>query len=115
MAIPAEERDVGLCQVLVILLDTALTFTPDHGSITVDVARHGRQARREGRDSGPRIAFQDLPHLLDRFYHTDKARCTGGTGLAIGRWIVKAHNGTIAVATALGGGALFTVALPLAG
>jgi signal transduction histidine kinase len=108
--------DAGrLRQVLLILLDNALKFTPDHGAITVRVARQGGQARLEVRDSGPGIAAEDLPYLFDRFYRADKARSSGGTGLglAIARWIVEAHGGRITAANAPGGGALFAVTLPL--
>jgi signal transduction histidine kinase len=133
VAILAEERDVRLRvaaaeeawvlgdagrlrQVLLILLDNALKFTPDGGSITVSVTRQGGQVRLEVRDSGPGIAPADLPHLFERFYRADKARTSSGTGLglAIGRWIVEAHGGRIAAANLPEGGALFTVALPSA-
>ena len=104
VAILAEERGVRLCveapedtrvlgdagrlrQLLLILLDNALKYTPEGGDITVRVARHGGQARLEVRDSGPGLAPADLPHLFERFYRADKARRSGGTGLglAIGR------------------------------
>ena len=133
MAILAEERGVRLCveapqetrvlgdvgrlrQVLLILLDNALKYTPEGGGITVRVARQGGQARLEVRDTGPGLAPADLPHLFERFYRADKARSSDGTGLglAIGRWIAEAHGGRIAAATAPEGGALFTVTLPLA-
>jgi signal transduction histidine kinase len=133
VAILAEERDVRLRveapseawvigdagrlrQVLLILLDNALKFTPDGGSITVGVARQGGQIRLEVRDSGPGIAPGDLPHLFERFYRADKARSSSGTGLglAIGRWIVEAHGGRISAANLPEGGALFTVTLPSA-
>jgi signal transduction histidine kinase len=117
---PQETRVLGdagrLRQVLLILLDNALKYTPDGGHITVRVARAGGQARLEVRDSGPGIVPADLPHLFERFYRADKARRSGGTGLglAIGRWIAEAHGGHIAAANAPEGGALFTVTLPLA-
>jgi signal transduction histidine kinase len=133
VAILAEERGVRLCveapqetrvlgdtgrlrQVLLILLDNALKYTPDGGGITVRVARQGGQARLEVRDSGPGIASADLPHLFERFYRADKARSSGGTGLglAIGRWIAEAHGGRITAANAPDRGAIFTVMLPLA-
>jgi two-component system, OmpR family, sensor histidine kinase CiaH len=133
VAILAEERGVRLCveapqetrvlgdagrlrQVLLILLDNALKYTPDGGGITVRVARAGGQAQLEVRDSGPGLAPADLPHLFERFYRADKARSSGGTGLglAIGRWIAEAHGGHIMAANASEGGALFTVTFPLA-
>jgi len=110
---------VRLRQVLLILLDNALKFTPDGGTIAVRVAREGGQARLRVRDSGPGVAPEDLLHLFERFYRADKARTGGGgtgLGLAIGRWIAEAHGGHIAVANvpAPERGALFTVTLPLA-
>ena len=120
IAAPQETRVVGdagrLRQLLLILLDNALTYTPDGGGITVRVARQGRQGRLEVRDSGPSLAPSHLPQLFERFYRADKARRSGGTGLglAIGRWIAEAHGGHITAANAPEGGALFTVTLPLA-
>lgn len=109
--------DAGrLRQALLILLDNALTYTPDNGSITVSVARQGGHAWLRVRDSGPGIAPEDLPHLFERFYRADKARGSvgSGLGLSIGRWIAEAHGGHITAANALGRVALFTVTLPLA-
>jgi signal transduction histidine kinase len=131
VAILAEERDVTLRlsappdvyvmgdagrlrQLLLILLDNALKFTPESGTITVHVDRQGPRARIGVRDSGPGIDPKDLPHLFDRFYRADRARTGEGTGLglAIGRWIAEAHGGQIMAANAQGGGALFIVTLP---
>ena len=127
----AEERDVTLQlsaqpdvyvlgdtgrlrQLILILLDNALKFTPEGGTITVHVDRQGPRARIGVRDSGPGIEPKDLPHLFDRFYRADRARTGEGTGLglAIGRWIAEAHGGQIVAANAQGGGALFVVTLP---
>ncbi len=111
--------DAGrLRQVLLILLDNALKYTPDDGAITVGVAQLGNQAQLEVRDSGPGIAAAALPRLFDRFYRADKARGSAGMGLglAIGRWIAEAHGGHITAANAAtpDHGAIFTVTLPLA-
>ena len=132
VALLAEDRDVHvrlaveevqvrgdasrLRQLLLILLDNALKHTPPHGSIDVQVARQGGHARLQVRDTGPGIDPRDLPHLFDRVYRADRARSGEGTGLglAIGRWIAVAHGGSIRAANAPGGGALFTVVLPLA-
>jgi two-component system sensor histidine kinase CiaH len=103
-----------LRQVLLILLDNALKYTPEGGSIRVRVDRSGGTVRLQVQDSGPGIAQDDLPHLFERFYRADRARSGDGTGLglAIGRWIVEAHGGHIAAANAAPHGALFTVTLP---
>ncbi|MEO6797233.1 MAG: HAMP domain-containing sensor histidine kinase [Candidatus Dormibacter sp.] len=69
-------------------------------------------------DAGPGIAREDLPHVFERFYRGTKARERdaggSGLGLAIARSIVEAHGGRIEASTAPGGGAAFTVRLPLA-
>ena len=64
------------------------------------------------------IAPEDLPHVFDRFYRTDRSRDrrTGGTGLglAIALWIVQRHGGWFEVASREGLGSRFTFFLPLA-
>ncbi|MFI5808243.1 ATP-binding protein [Streptomyces sp. NPDC051561] len=67
-------------------------------------------------DEGPGIRPEALPHIFDRFYKADAARTrsTGsGLGLAITWENVKLHDGTIRAGNIPGGGALFTVAIPL--
>ena len=103
-----------LRQLLVILLDNAIKYTPHEGSISVRLAAQRGHVLLEVRDSGPGIAPHDLPQLFDRFYRADRARGGegAGLGLAIARWIVQAHRGQIRVSNAPDGGAIFTVTLP---
>nr|MDQ2831740.1 ATP-binding protein [Chloroflexota bacterium] len=107
--------DAGrLRQLLLILLDNALTHTPDGGTIAIRVGGQGGRVYLRVQDTGPGIAAADLPHLFDRFYRADRARGGegAGLGLAIGRWIAEAHGGRIVAANAPEGGALFSVTLP---
>jgi two-component system sensor histidine kinase BaeS len=71
----------------------------------------------EVRDTGIGIAVEDLPNVFERFYRVDKARSResggAGLGLSIGRWIAKAHAGTIEVQSSPGSGSVFQVRLPL--
>ncbi|MFF9478780.1 ATP-binding protein [Streptomyces sp. NPDC014733] len=70
----------------------------------------------EVRDSGPGIDPQVLPHVFDRFYKADSSRARSegsGLGLAIARENVRLHGGTVRAANAPGGGAVFTVELPV--
>ncbi|MFJ3903044.1 ATP-binding protein [Streptomyces sp. NPDC090025] len=92
-----------------------------HGGAPVDV-----RARAEGAgtrlvievaDHGPGIPDEVLPHVFDRFYKADSARTRSegsGLGLAIARENVRLHGGTLTAANAPGGGAVFTLDLPLA-
>ncbi len=104
-------------QLVVILLDNALKFTPESGRIRIigSKARHGIKISVE--DTGPGIPAKDLPLIFDRFYRGDKVRrrSSGGTGLglAIAKWIVKAHNGEIWVESKPGEGTRIHISLPL--
>ncbi|MBF6590270.1 MAG: HAMP domain-containing histidine kinase [Ktedonobacterales bacterium] len=124
-----------LKQLVLVLLDNAIRYTPAGGAVEVSVRRtHERHllpphlpSRGDGvrltvRDTGIGIAPEDLPHVFDPFYRAKSARTgSGGTmgktdgaglGLAMAWWIVTAHNGTIAAASEPGRGATIIVSLP---
>jgi signal transduction histidine kinase len=67
-------------------------------------------------DYGIGILPQDLPHIFDRFYRADPARSRDsggvGLGLALVKWIIEAHNGSIRVESAAEQGSLFEIFLP---
>ncbi len=69
-------------QVLVILLDNAMRYTPEGGSITLS-AHAGDPILISVTDTGCGIAEDDLPHIFDRFFKTDRSRREGGTGLGL--------------------------------
>jgi two-component system sensor histidine kinase BaeS len=98
------------------LLSNAIRHAPAGGHIAVRAWAEGQRACLAVSDDGPGIAPEELPHLFERFYRTDRARARadGGTGLglAIARQIVEAHGGEIAVDSRLGEGTTFTVRLP---
>ena len=102
------------------LLENALKYVDDGG--TVDVAlepeRSGKQVRLAILNTGSIIAPDDLPHIFDRFYRTDKARTSGaggfGLGLAIAREIAREHGGDITCTSSEPAGTTFTVTLPIA-
>ncbi|MCI1859339.1 MAG: HAMP domain-containing histidine kinase [Sporolactobacillus sp.] len=103
-------------QLLVILLDNAMKFTPKHGRIVVSCTREGRSAILTVSDSGVGIAEKDLPHVFDRFFQADTSRSDQrgtGLGLSIAQWIVEKHRGRIDVHSKQGMGTTFTVRLPL--
>jgi signal transduction histidine kinase len=110
----AEVDPERLYQVLGILLDNAVKYTPAGGSVTAAAARSGDAATLAVRDTGVGIDARHLPHIFDRFYRADASRSAGGSGLglAIARQIVERHGGEIAVASEPGEGTVFTVTLP---
>jgi two-component system, OmpR family, sensor histidine kinase MprB len=94
------------------LVDNAGKWSPPGAQVEVDV----RDGSVTVRDHGPGIDPADLPHVFDRFYRSPEARAMPGSGLglAIVKQIADSHGGTVAAATAPGGGALFTLQLPSA-
>ena len=103
-----------IMQVLVILLDNALSFTPSGGRVTV-FARDAVDHVAVGvRDTGCGIEPKDQPLIWERFYKADKSRMrtTGtGLGLAIAKLVVNLMGGEIGVKSEPGKGAKFTFTL----
>jgi heavy metal sensor kinase len=106
-----------LSQLVINLVDNGLRYTPAGGSVEVEVGQEGAWATLRVRDTGVGIAAEHLPRVFERFYRADPARSRAdggaGLGLAICRWIVEAHGGTIAVDSQLQHGSTFSVRLPL--
>jgi signal transduction histidine kinase len=109
------DRD-RLHQLLVILLDNSMKFTPEQGTVRVDACRRGHHIELVVEDTGEGIAAEDLPHIFDRFFRGDKSRnrSGGGTGLglAIAKWIVNKHKGEISSASVLGQGTKIMIRFP---
>ncbi|HMQ33788.1 MAG TPA: ATP-binding protein, partial [Chloroflexaceae bacterium] len=102
-------------QVLLNLLQNALSFTPAGGTITLRATPRDREVAIAVRDTGVGIAPADLPHIFDRFYKADPARSDGGVGLglAIARHLVERHDGRIWADSRPGQGTTVTFALPI--
>ena len=104
-----------LKQVLIILLDNAIKYTPGKGETFVSLQTKGDKIILQVKDSGIGIAKEDQKHLFQRFYRVDKARSRsqGGTGLglSIAQWIAQTHNGRITVESEPGKGTSFFVEL----
>jgi signal transduction histidine kinase len=100
-----------------ILLDNAVKYTPEGGTVIVTLREAGEKVELEVADTGIGIAAEHLPHLFDRFYRVDTARSQSGSGLglSIAREIADQHGGTITVASRLVHGSTFTLRLPQPG
>jgi heavy metal sensor kinase len=99
------------------LLDNAIKYTKDGGSISVQGAFLSDKVRVVVADNGIGIAAEHIPHIFDRFYRVDPARGREATegiglGLAICRSIVESHGGCIEVESDVGRGTQVTFTLP---
>ncbi|GAC1497861.1 MAG: ATP-binding protein [Ktedonobacteraceae bacterium] len=109
--------EARLIQMVMNLIDNAILYTNQGGTVCVSVACQHGQAAISVRDNGVGIAPEHLPHIFERFYRVDPARTrteggSSGLGLAIVEWIVRAHKGSIVVDSQPGEGTSFTVKLP---
>lgn len=102
-------------QVLVNLLDNAIKYTPENGSITISAHEANGMSVITVADTGIGIPPKDLPRIFERFYRVDTARSReqGGTGLglAIVKHIVQQHGGNVAVESVPGKGSSFSISL----
>ncbi len=96
------------------LLDNALKYTPEGGTVTVSARRSADQAVVKFRDTGLGIPPAEQPRIWDRLYRGDKSRSQRGLGLGLSvvKAVVQAHGGAAAVASAEGKGSEFTITLP---
>lgn len=107
----------SLVQLMGILLDNAIKYGPREGVVTIHGQRQGGQYVLRVKDRGPGIAKDDLPHIFERLYRSDKARTAKaggyGLGLALAREIVKVNQGSITAKNNKDGGACLEVRLNL--
>ena len=105
-----------MTQVIDNIMNNAIKYSPDGGTITVSVRTTDVQLILSISDEGLGIPKQDLPKIFDRFYRVDKARsrAQGGTGLglAIAKEIIKQHHGFIWAKSEYGKGSTFTIVFP---
>ncbi|MBN1562889.1 MAG: PAS domain S-box protein [Anaerolineae bacterium] len=109
-----------LQQAIECLLDNAIQFTPDGGTITITLdstmGSLGESAAIRIKDTGVGIRDADLPFIFDRFFRADKVGTTRGfgLGLTIAKAIIDQHRGFIEVVSIPGAGSTFTIHLPVA-
>lgn len=115
-AVMGNTRDLAI--VFGNLIDNAISYTPQGGSVSVTLRRDDDVAVTEVNDTGVGIPSRDLERIFERFYRVDAARSrtTGGTGLGLSivKHSVEAHGGTVSATSELGVGSTFTLRLPLA-
>ena len=109
------DRD-ALVQVLCNLLDNAIRYTPDGGSVCMRAERTADHTRIEVSDDGPGIPTAQLDRVFERFYRVDTARSrqAGGTGLGLSivKHLVAAHGGRVGIESELGTGTTVWFTLP---
>ncbi|MBI4454843.1 MAG: phosphate regulon sensor histidine kinase PhoR [Acidobacteria bacterium] len=108
----------GLEQVFYNLLDNAIKYTPEGGSVDVKIHKNEGKIRVAIKDTGIGIPAEDLPRIFERFYRVDKSRSRemGGTGLGLSivKHLVQLHGGTIEVESRPNEGSTFIFQLPIA-
>ena len=103
-------------QVIRILMDNSIKYTPSGGEIILRITREDNLVRVTVQDSGIGIEAEDLANVFDRFYRSDesRARKTGGSGLglSIAKWIVEQHNGYFEILSRVDIGTRITIIMP---
>ena len=100
-------------QLVVILIDNAIKYTPPKGTVGMSLINNGSSIEIIIEDTGVGIEKEHIDNIFKRFY---KARSSSGEstglGLSIADWIVKEHNGTIKVESSKDKGTTFSIILP---
>lgn len=97
------------------LLDNAIKYTPENGSISVAASMENQMVNIKIKDTGMGIATEYLEKIFERFYRAESSRTSPGTGLglSLARTIVREHKGDIVVTSHPGKGSVFTITLPI--
>lgn len=107
---------VRLEQMLTNLIDNAVKFNREGGSVTISFSSNGANDVISVADTGEGITGEHLKRLFERFYRADRARSReiGGTGLglAIVKHLARLHGGEISVTSTVGKGSTFSIELP---
>ena len=125
ITIKNEARDIAfsgdqdsLVQLLVILLDNALKYSPEKSTLYITTLKHDDTVNIIVRDEGQGIAPEALPHVFDRFYRADTSRTNSseqgyGLGLSIAKLIADIHHGSLTISSKLKAGTTVTITLPI--
>lgn len=113
--IDGDQTTIG--DLMSILLDNAVKYSPTDSVIEVKVSSNGRHCKMSITNQGDGIDKADIPRVFDRFYRGEKSRSSiktpgYGLGLPLAKRIVQLHDGAISVTSAAGKQTVFTVQLP---
>lgn len=115
LTVMANHRDLAIAVRNV--LDNAIRYTPEGGSISVGVGADETDGFVSVTDTGEGIPTRDVERVFERFYRVDSARsrATGGTGLGLSivKHVAESHRGSVSLSSELGVGSTFTIRLPL--
>lgn len=105
-------------QLLTILIDNALKYSPEKSTVTIAVIKRKHMAGFAVTNKGDGIPADKLPHIFDRFYRADTSRTSGsrsgfGLGLSLAKKIVELHGGELTVTSAIDQETTFRVLLPI--
>ena len=105
-----------LFRAIVNIVDNAVSYTAEKGSMSISLQKKNEQAIIRILDTGIGIAQRDLPHIFERFYRGSKNDKVfgSGLGLAIASATIAAHQGKVEVKSNVGHGSEFIISLPLA-
>lgn len=113
--VKGDDEQIGL--MIRNLLENAVRYTPDGGTVALEVTTNDSAALIRVQDTGMGIPREAQGRVFERFFRVDRARARdrGGTGLglAIVKHVAELHGGDVLVESELGEGSIFTVSLPL--
>jgi signal transduction histidine kinase len=106
-----------IIQLVLIIMDNALKYTPNGGSITISTFQEEEWVVLTVADTGIGIPAEDLPYIWERLYKVEKSHCRadGGTGLglAIGKQIIDLHDARATVSSEVGQGTMIKISFPI--
>jgi heavy metal sensor kinase len=116
-AAPIEGDEALLRRAIDNLLVNAIKYSRHGGKVDVDLSDEGARWRVDIRDAGSGIPQEAHEHVFERFFRTDDARASrrsdgAGLGLAIARWVARAHNGEVELVDSSATGSTFRLVLP---
>lgn len=115
---PVYANPASIEELITILIDNALKYSPADSLVTIKTSRSGKHARFEITNTGKGISAEELPHIFDRFYRADTARTKNGAsghglGLSLAKKIVELHNGELSATSAPDHATTFVFLLPI--